>query len=217
VISVKKQVYIFDFDGTLADSKDRSVVSTQKAFEELNLDAPTSEEVEHYMGIPIESSFRSMAKAEFQEEEFIALLTCFRRIYKEQETGLLKTFPYVPEVLKTLKEDDRSIFVISSKHSDVLKRNLKSLKIHEFFNDVLGSDTVSHYKPHPDGIYKVLEKYNFKKKEVVMIGDSTYDIQMAKNAQVSSCGVTWGAHSEEQLRLETPDHLVHNFQDILSI
>jgi len=214
---VKKQVYIFDFDGTLADSKECSVVSTQKAFEERGLDSPTSSEVAHYMGIPIESSFKTMAKQKMQEDEFNALLTCFRRIYKEQETVLLKPFPDVAEVLYALKKANCSIFVISSKHSDVLKRNLKALGIFEFCDGVLGSDMVSHYKPHPDGIYKVIEKHNFKKSEVVMIGDSTYDIQMGKAAQVSSCGVTWGAHSEEQLRLEKPDYLVHAFQEILSI
>ncbi|MBE1556741.1 HAD family hydrolase [Sporosarcina limicola] len=55
---------------------------------------------------------------------------------------------------------------------------------------------MAHYKPHPDGILKLVELYSLDKAETVMIGDAIFDLQMAKAADVASCGVTWGSHGE---------------------
>jgi phosphoglycolate phosphatase len=81
----------------------------------------------------------------------------------------------------------------------------------------MGSDNVSNYKPHPEGILKILEENNLAKSHCIMIGDSTFDIEMAKAAGVTSCGVTWGAHSEEMLTEVTPDYLLHNVKNLLDV
>ena len=208
---------IFDFDGTLADSKHCSVVATQKAFQDLNLNSPSVEMIEHYMGIPIETSFKKLADRDLQEDVFEQLLQTFRGHYKALEHTLLETFPNIPEVLTKMREDQKLLFVVSSKKSDVLKRNLKMLGIDKYFKDMIGSDKVSHYKPHPDGILKILELYQLKKSETVMVGDAIFDIQMAKAAGISSCAVTWGSHNREQLSKEKPTYLIDEVEQLKTI
>lgn len=212
---MKYKNIIFDFDGTLANSKQCSIVATQKAFKDLKLNIPSVEIIEHYMGIPIEVSFKKMAGRDLSEDLFVRLLQTFRSHYKGLENTLLEVFPYIPEILKQMVDGEKLLFVVSSKKTDVLKRNLESLGINKFFKDIIGSDKVSHYKPHPDGILKIIDLYELNKAETVMIGDAIFDLQMAKAAGVSSCGVTWGSHRRDQLSKEKPTHLIDNVRQLL--
>jgi phosphoglycolate phosphatase len=135
---MNRNIYIFDFDGTLADSKHCSVVATQEAFKTLGLTIPKESIIEEYMGIPIETSFRKMSDVELPTSMFEELLQTFRRMYKKYENELIIAFPFIPEVLKELKQKNNLLFVVSSKKSDVLRRNLQALHIEEFFDGVDG-------------------------------------------------------------------------------
>ncbi|MCM3477870.1 HAD family hydrolase [Caldifermentibacillus hisashii] len=207
--------YIFDFDGTLADSKKCSVLATQEAFKEFGLDVPSSEQIEHFMGIPIEVSFKEMTDYKFTEESFESLLQIFREKYKAFENDTLTVFPNVPEVLNNLKSKGKQLFVVSSKKTNVLLRNLETLKINTYFKDIIGSDNVTNYKPHPEGILKLVKLHHLKKEETVMIGDAIFDLQMAHAAGVASCGVTWGSHKKEKLVKEQPKFLIHEVKQLL--
>lgn len=211
------QNFIFDFDGTLADSQQCSVVATRKTFEEFGLSIPSEEVIEYYMGIPIEKSFKEMSERILTDEEFNQLLQTFRKNYKEVENDLLNVFPFIPEVLNTLRQTKKLLFVVSSKKSDVLLRNLQTLSIDHYFHEIIGSDKVTNYKPHPEGILKIVEDYQLNKETTIMIGDATFDLQMAKSAGVNSCGVTWGSHPEEKLAEENPTFLIQNVQDLLCL
>ncbi len=130
------------------------------------------------------------------------------------ENDYIAAFPGIPEVLEKLLQQGKQIFVVSSKKSDVLLRNLKTLQIDEMFRDVIGADKVSHYKPHPEGILQLQERYSFQSEETVMIGDTIFDVQMAKAAGVYSCGVTWGSHEKEILIKENPTFLVEEIRQL---
>lgn len=206
--------YIFDFDGTLADSKQCSVLATQQAFKECGLKQPAAELVEHYMGIPIEVSFKEMAQKELALEEFEELLNKFRTAYKDLEHDTLVVFPGIPELLQLLQIQGKRLFVVSSKKSEVLLRNLQTLQIDSYFIDIIGSDKVSHYKPHPGGILRLIDLYDLLPSESVMVGDAIFDLQMAKAAGILSCGVTWGSHSKEKLQTEEPTYLLEHVSQL---
>ncbi|MGE6256938.1 HAD family hydrolase [Heyndrickxia sporothermodurans] len=209
--------YIFDFDGTLADSKQCGVIATQEAFRSFGLEVPSEQQIEHYMGIPIEVSFKEMANEELTDSSFEELLRVFRKCYKAVENDTLVAFPHIREVLQQLFQKDKQLFVVSSKKSDVLLRNLQALEMDAFFKDIIGSDKVTHYKPHPAGILKLIELYQLKKTETVMIGDATFDLQMAKAAHVFACGVTWGSHGKEKLLSEQPTFLIDEVGQLLEL
>ncbi|POA02595.1 HAD family hydrolase [Staphylococcus caprae] len=204
---------IFDFDGTIADSKKCSFIATKKAFLDCGLKEPSDNQIEYYMGIPIEKSFDLMSSVELKTKERNELIALFRRNYKEIEDLYLEIYDNMLSQLETLHKKAK-LFVVSSKKTDVLKRNLKILKIEGLFLEVVGSDKVKEYKPSPDGILYILNKYNLNRDETIYIGDAIFDIQMAKNAGVSSCAVTWGSHSEEKLKLEIPDFIITNVNQL---
>ncbi|GAB2024907.1 HAD family hydrolase [Lactovum odontotermitis] len=208
---------IFDFDGTLGDSKGCGNIATQEAFEHFNLKVPAAETMEYYMGIPIEESFKKMANRELSDTEFKNLLDEFRRLYKHYEADYLTLFPGTKEMLASLTKAGKQLFVASSKHSEALRRNLEILGIAEFFTEVVGSDLVTHYKPHPESIDFIVNKHSLERTETVMVGDAVFDLQMGKAASVRTCAVTWGSHSEEALRTENPDFVAHDNRELTQI
>mgnify|MGYP001507749567 FL=1 len=189
---------IFDFDGTIADSKECSIVATQKSFKERGLEEPTVNLIEYYMGIPIEKSFSLMSSVDLDDHQLEALIKTFRQNYKEVESSYLKLYKHMTEQLQSLSKD-KQLFVVSSKKTDVLIRNLEILDIDHLFTEVIGSDKVNHYKPSPDGINYILNKYQLENEETIYIGDAIFDMQMANSAKVASCAVTWGTRSIEEL------------------
>lgn len=204
---------IFDFDGTIADSKKSSSIATKKAFSEFGLHIPSDTQIEYYMGIPIEKSFDLMSEKSLSENELNQLMELFRRYYKETETLYLNIFDGMTEQLAELHEKYK-LFVVSSKKTDVLKRNLKKLKVEHFFLEVIGSDKVENYKPSPDGIIYILNKYNLHRNQTIYIGDAVFDIKMANNANLDSCAVTWGSHDVEELKRENPTFIITNVHQL---
>lgn len=205
---------IFDFDGTLADSGECGLLATQQAFNELGLAVPSKEQIDYYMGIPIEQSFHEMTNHTLNEEQFKQLLNNFRQAYRQFEEQTISAFPTIDEVLSSLKQHGLLLFVVSSKKTDVLYRNLQKLKLDQFFTDWIGSDQVEHYKPHPDGIYKIIERYSLNTMDCVMIGDAIFDIQMGKAAGCKTVAVNWGSHSKTQLLEEEPTFFAHEVNDL---
>ena len=204
---------IFDFDGTIADSKECSIVATQKSFKERGLEEPTVNLIEYYMGIPIEKSFSLMSSVDLDDHQLEALIKTFRQNYKEVESSYLKLYKHMTEQLQSLSKD-KQLFVVSSKKTDVLIRNLKILDIDHLFTEVIGSDKVNHYKPSPDGINYILNKYQLENEETIYIGDAIFDMQMANSAKVASCAVTWGTHSIEELKSENPTYIIHEVTEL---
>ena len=204
---------IFDFDGTIADSKECSIVATQKSFKERGLEEPTVNLIEYYMGLPIEKSFSLMSSVDLDDHQLEALIKTFRQNYKEVESSYLKLYKHMTEQLQSLSKD-KQLFVVSSKKTDVLIRNLEILDIDHLFTEVIGSDKVNHSKPSPDGINYILNKYQLENEETIYIGDAIFDMQMANSAKVASCAVTWGTHSIEELKSENPTYIIHEVTEL---
>lgn len=211
------QAFIFDFDGTLADSERCSILATQSAFRTVGLPVPTELDIAYYMDIPIEQSFREMSTKALNEDEFHQLLSIFREAYKNLEADTLTVFPNIPQVLHKLQQLTIKCFVVSSKKSDVLLRNLQSLKIDHYIDGIIGSDYVSHYKPHPESLLLLSERYALRLENCLMIGDAIFDIQMGHSAKTKTCAVTWGSHTKEKLLKEKPTYCIGSVHELLTL
>lgn len=211
----KIECVIFDLDGTLLDSRECSIKATKAAFTEMGLKVPSEVVIEHYMGIPIEESFFKMSEQPLDQETATELIRVFRTYYQTYEESTLNVFPEIPHVLEILMKRKVPCFVVSSKKTAVVKRNLAAQNLVAFFEEIIGSDAVSHYKPHPEGINKVVIQYQFDPTRTIMVGDAIFDIQMGKAAGVKTIAVTWGSHDAKKLSAEKPDALAEAPQDIL--
>lgn len=214
------QNFLFDFDGTIADSGDAATLATQACFKDFDLEVPTAETVRYYMGVPIEIFIPELVEKQgkhYSAEQFEAMYDSFHRHYGEIEQETTTLFPQMKDTLTALKDAGKKLFIVSSKASTSLKRNLKTLGIADLFDDLIGSDQVEHYKSAPDGVLMVIEKYHLDKNESVMIGDAKYDLQMGKAAGVKTCGCLWDTFDAQLLKAENPDFLLEKPAELLNI
>lgn len=209
---------LFDFDGTLADSSECSVIATQQAFTKTGLQEPSTADIIDNMGIPIETSFKDFGAGLLSDEEFNHLLNVFRDIYREVGDSHITAFDGAKNLLKKLKEDGKKIAIITSKKTDVAYRNAEKTGLSEFIDVIVGSDLVTEYKPHPEGIFTALKTFDVNlNKQSIIIGDAVTDISMGKNAGIDSCAVTWGAHSKAKLNNISPTHIAESFDELYNI
>lgn len=153
---MKFENYIFDFDGTLADTKKCGEVATQSAFKACGLTEPSAQNITHYMGIPIEESFLKLADRPLDEAALAKLIDTFRHTYQSIEKDYIYEFAGITEAITSLYNQGKKLFVVSSKKSDVLERNLSAIGLNHLITEAVGSDQVSAYKPNPEGIHTIV-------------------------------------------------------------
>lgn len=209
--------FLFDFDSTLADTRDVAVTATQKAYALKGLAIPSREAVVSYMGVPIEVSFAKMAQEPLDEATLADLYDVFRAQYQVAEQLGITLFDGMATILKTLKQRGENLFVVSSKHSVPLQRNLTQLGLGTTFTAISGSDMVAHYKPAPDGILNLLQRFELAANESVMIGDAKYDMQMGKNAYIATAAAMWGAADPTSVKAESPTYLLQTPAELVNL
>lgn len=209
--------FFFDFDSTLADTRNVAVIATQRAFAARGLTQPSRAAVVSYMGVPIEVSFAKMADHALTAAELESLYTTFREQYKQAEQLGISLFTGMADTLSELKARGERLYVVSSKHSVPLQRNLDQVGLGTTFAAISGSDTVANYKPAPDGILNLVDRFDLVAAESVMIGDAKYDMQMGHNAGVATAAALWGAADPESVRAEEPTYLLRTPMELLTI
>lgn len=113
-------------------------------------------------------------------------------------------------ILAALKAQQRQTGIVSSKKTAILRANCEQLGISAHIDVFIGSDTVQHYKPHPEGIRLALAALDGDPATALYIGDATTDIEMGHAAGVKTCAVTWGAHDKAALAASAPDFVVED-------
>ncbi len=210
----KFDLLIFDFDGTVADSK-HGIEKTVNRTLELNGFAKAPEKQVHSLiGLPLEEYFpRLLPHASGSQIE--KLISDYREEYKKIAVESTSLFPEMKQVLEELRERGAVLAVATSKRKASLELMVRHLELEGFFKATVCADEVRGKKPDPESVEMILEKTGFEKKQALMIGDSVYDVQMGKAAGVKTCAVSWGAERAEELEKEKPDFLVHDAKALL--
>ncbi len=185
--------YIFDFDGTLADTFPAIYESWNRTCLEFKLEIPSANKIKSMMGWHLVT----IAKEISQQQDTSEIIKSYKNNYS-QLTDQTQLFNGIKDVLEQLKKDKKTLFVVSAKSSLALNQAIVNLNLREYFEEIIGAEDVTRVKPDPEAIDIILDKYGLNTSEAVMIGDALVDIQMGQNAKVKTCVVTWGACSHEQ-------------------
>ena len=185
----------FDLDGTLTDPKEGIVGCIRYALEKLGEPAPESDdELTWCIGPPLLGSFEQLVGA--KAPEALAL-------YRERfgEVGLFENavYPGIRDVLQTLSEDGRRLFVATSKPTVYAERILKHFELHDFFEHVYGSELDGTRADKTELLAFVLQDARLAAGATVMVGDRRHDVLGARNNQISAVGVLYGYGSRSEL------------------
>jgi phosphoglycolate phosphatase len=207
----------FDLDGTLLDSSQCSVITAQDTFKkfcDMDIDP---QRIIAKMGIPIEISFRELSDNKINDDNWEDVASYFREKYKANSEIYTSLFEGIPEFLQAINGNTVQMFIVTSKKSTAAEHNLSSLNIRHYFEEVIGSDKVAHYKPHPDPIYQARKFLKSPASAEIVIGDADTDIIMGRAAEIITCAVTWGAHDEQRLREAKPSYIINTIKEMQNL
>ena len=211
------KLVIFDFDGTLADTKENIILTFQMTMKELGVEIKSRQECAATIGLTLEDAFKVLYPG-MAAEKYILLRDTYRRIFKENRKILVPgLFPEVMETLEELRRRSYLMSIASSRLSPSLHSFLEDMKIAHLFEYAVGGDNVEHPKPAPDAVLQILRHYNLSAEEAFVVGDMPFDINMATNAGVKSCGVTWGNADAAQLKESGANYVIDKMSQLLEI
>ena len=199
---------ILDFDGTLADTAAVIIRTMQATISELGLPSRTDEQCAAMIGLRL-VEIPPVLFPECSIDADIYART-YRRLFHEFDTeDAVKIYPAVAETLKTLKSKGIILTIASSRSHASLAEYVESLGLSSFISHILGADDVDKGKPDPEPVNRILERFGISPEETMVVGDTSFDIMMGRNAGTRTCGVTYGNGSMESLN--DADRLIDDF------
>lgn len=207
-------LFIFDWDGTLIDSTAHIISAMQVAAEELQLPALSSEAVQNIIGLGLPEAIVALYP-DLGEADRHDLKLGYARHYIALNEYPPQLFSGVLDTLKQLKSDGHLLAVATGKNRRGLRRILDQLDMLEFFHASRCADETQS-KPHPQMLYELLSELATPAEGAVMVGDTEYDLAMAKAAGMPRIGVDYGAHAVERLLAYEPDMILSDFSQLLS-
>ena len=205
---------VFDWDGTLFDSTALIVRAMQKACLDLNLPAPDDKKASYVIGLGLHDALH-LAVPELPVKQYPDLVQRYRRHYLESQHELC-LFDGVLNMLNDLKGHQHVLAVATGKSRRGLDEALAHAELNGMFDATRTADeTVS--KPHPQMLMELMEVLDILPERTLMVGDTTHDMLLARNAGVQSVAVAYGAHDREALSVQSPlfvaqsAHLLHDW------
>lgn len=189
---------IFDFDGTLIDSRPGVVKSFKRAVKDLTSKQINEGSIIKLIGKPLAQIISVLLKTSDQ-----ALIDkgsdLFRKYYRDD--GLDKNIIYsgVKEMLKSFKEKSLGLFVVSNKIEEFMIKILEQHDIKKYFISATGIDGTDPYSKKADYVKSILTNFKLKKGETAIVGDTESDIIAGKANSIYCIGVTWGYGLESNL------------------
>lgn len=188
---------VFDWDGTLHDSVGAIVSAMRAACRDLGLPEPSDLQARQVIGLGLADSLRRVVP-DLDQRHYPEMAERYRLHYLASD-GSLSLFDGVREMLESLSDQGFQLAVATGKSRRGLDRVFAASGIGDFFAASRCADECFS-KPHPQMLHELMEEFLTSPERILMIGDTTHDLQMAINAGVDGLAVTYGAHSEAQLR-----------------
>ncbi|MDT3735643.1 MAG: HAD-IA family hydrolase [Denitratisoma sp.] len=205
------QLVVFDWDGTLLDSAGAIVTCMQAAAIDLGLTPPDEKTARQVIGLGLHDAL-SQALPGVPSGEYKRIAERYRHHYLSRDHEL-SLFSGAHELVGELHESGCLLGVATGKSRLGLNRALEASGLKGFFHATRCADECSS-KPAPDMLLEIMDELGAAPDQTLMVGDTTHDLQMAKNAGVDALAVGYGAHPREALQAERPLGLFDEFAQL---
>ena len=205
------QLLVFDFDGTLVDTKKDIADSVNRTLKELDLRTLDREIVHTFIGKGVNHLMtRSLEGTGC--DDLPRAIDAFMKHYEEHLMDQTDLFPNCRETLEHFAHKENTI--LSNKPTRFITRILDALDCRAPFSTIIGGDLMAEKKPDPGGLHHILEQHGVRPEETLMIGDSLVDIETGRRAGVRTCGVTYGHAGRESLETANPDWIIDDLSEL---
>ncbi|HKO88691.1 MAG TPA: HAD-IA family hydrolase [Burkholderiales bacterium] len=198
---------VFDWDGTLINSASAIAECIQEACRDAGVPVPETARARHVIGMGLYAALE-YATPGLSPEEYRCVIDHYGRHYITRDAHLPLFEGTVP-MLEALEARGHTLAIATGKSTAGLRRALQNTGLDGRFRATRCADQCTP-KPAPDMLLELMDEFNVSKDRTLMIGDTTHDLGMAKNAGVAAVGISHGAHPLEQLRGMEPIALLHS-------
>lgn len=205
------ELIVFDWDGTVMDSTAVIATSIQSACRDLDLPIPSDEDARHVIGMGLVQALQH-AVPSAPEHMYEPLADRYRHYFLAQDQSI-PLFAGAAETIAELHAAGYALAVATGKSRKGLDRVMDSSGLRGYFHASRTADE-TFSKPHPAMLLELMDELGMSPEKVLMVGDTTHDLQMAINAGVDAVGMTYGAHPAEQLRALQPLALLDDFHEL---
>ncbi len=207
------KLIIFDCDGTIVDSEKLIVTAMITAFEAQSLSPPASADIRRIIGLSLPLAVEMLLN-ESNPDLIAKVSNGYKEAYsdlRDQKGHPEPMFDGALELIRKLNSTDHYILGIATgKSMRGVERLLDRFELAHVFQTIQTSDNAPS-KPNPAMLHQAMTETGIEKQNAVMIGDTTFDMEMALNARVPAIGVTWGHHQRHELALHSPRYIIDEF------
>lgn len=206
------ELIVFDWDGTLMDSEAKIVRCVQAAARDVEIPDPGPAAIRRIIGLGLTEAMQTLFPQETTEAR-AQLVERYRCHFLELDDTAMPLFPGVTEGLSRLAERGLLLAVATGKSRRGLDRVLDETGTRHLFTASRCADE-AFSKPHPQMLQDILEATGLEPGRALMVGDTVYDMQMARNARVAGLGVSYGVHARDELLANGALACLDSFPDV---
>jgi phosphoglycolate phosphatase len=202
---------VFDWDGTLFDSTALIVRCIQNACEDVGAPRPSDAQAAYVIGLGLADALRHVAPG-LPTEHYPALGARYRHHYVASQHEL-SLFPGTLGMLQALKARPHALAIATGKGRRGLDDALSHAQLHSLFDSTRTADETAS-KPDPRMLVELMDELGVAPARTLMIGDTTHDLLLARNAGTASVAVSFGAHDHENFAAFAPLHVAHSTREL---
>jgi phosphoglycolate phosphatase len=207
----KYQLIIFDWDGTIIDSQAHIISSMQKAMADENLPIPQDDAIRHVIGLSLDNVILSLIP-ELDNLTVNRISDNYRRHFFAN-INQSELFEGVAETIQDLHAGGYFLAVATGKGRRGLDLALKNSGLEPFFHITRCADE-TRSKPDPLMLDEILTDLDLEAEKAIMVGDTSYDMDMAGNIKMDCIGVTYGMHDKDHLKSSNPTYLIDSIDQL---
>jgi len=202
---------VFDWDGTLFDSTALIVRSIQAACRDLGAEVPSDQQAAHVIGLGLQDALQRAVPG-LPVERYPELGLRYRHHYFREQHAIT-LFRGVPELLESLRSRQHLLAVATGKSRRGLDEALQGADLKRWFDATRTADE-TRSKPHPQMLQELMAELDVAPERTLMIGDTSHDLMLAKNAGTAAVAVAYGAHEPAELHAHEPLLVAHSVQEL---
>ncbi|GAB3314239.1 HAD family hydrolase [Haliea atlantica] len=206
---------IFDWDGTLCDSLGQIVAAMQAAARECALPIPSEAAVRHIVGLGLPQAV-AVLYPEHGERDREALAAAYSACYVAADPGPARLYAGALELLEALRGSGCELAIATGKTRRGLDRVLAGLGMQGYFESTRCADETAS-KPDPRMLSEILRERRRPREQALMVGDSIYDLDMARRLGMASVGISHGVHDHAALGAHHPVAIVDRLSELEAV
>lgn len=213
------KLIVFDCDGTLVDSQHNIITAMQRAYQQVGLPEEDDTRIRSIVGLSVLEAVEALRPeddAGVHQKIAGHFKNEFLRLRTQQSVGPDPLYPHTKEVIDHLNGAGFLLGVATGNSDRGLARVIAEHDLDGLFVTLQTADGHPS-KPHPSMIVQAMADAGAAPETTLMVGDTSYDMMMARSANCAAVGVNWGYHSDQDLLAGGAQHILTKFLDLIPI